>query len=95
MAEKKATKTAPKKTATTAKVVKSGFASAKDLREKSVKDLAARLVEVQKDLADARRGLVAGELMNPRVIGNYKKEIARLKTIMVEKARADQGKEDA
>ena len=95
MAEKKQAKATEIKTVTTAKVVKNGFASAKDLREKSVKDLAARLVELNKDLADARRGLAAGDLMNPRVIGNYKKEIARLKTVLVEKARTDQGKEDA
>lgn len=68
---------------------------AAELRKKDVTTLAKQLVDVQKDLADARRSHVAGELVNPRVLRNYRKDIARLKTIMVEKARETVGKEDA
>lgn len=89
MAEKKTTKTEVKKMA--AKVAK----TTKDLRELSFKELTDLVVIAQKDLSDARRSLAAGELVNPRVINNYRKEIARLKTILVEKARQTTGKEDA
>lgn len=97
MAEKKTEKAAKKapKATVAAKSVQTQFTSTKELREKTTAELATKLSEVQKDLADARRGLAAGELVNPRVIGAYKKDIARLKTLIVEKARAEHGKEDA
>lgn len=57
-----------KKTAKKAEVVK----SIEDLR----KDLAAK----QNDLLESRKSHRAGELVNPRVLGNIRKEIARLQT---------------
>ena len=57
-----------KKTAKKAEVVK----SLEDLR----KDLAAK----QNDLLEPRKSHRAGELVNPRVLGSIRKEIARLHT---------------
>ncbi len=57
-----------KKTAKKAEVVK----SIEDLR----KDLAAK----QNDLLESRKSHRAGELVNPRVLGSIRKEIARLQT---------------
>ena len=57
-----------KKTAKKAEVVK----SLEDLR----KDLAAK----QNDLLESRKSHRAGELVNPRVLGSIRKEIARLQT---------------
>lgn len=89
MAEKKtAQKAAPK-------TVKTGFMSVKELRAQSVDERATHLAQVQKDLADARRRLAAGELVNPQVIGKYRREIARLKTIAVEQANVTTKEGDA
>ena len=57
-----------KKTIKKAEVVK----SLEDLR----KDLAAK----QNDLLESRKSHRAGELVNPRVLGTTRKEIARLHT---------------
>ena len=57
-----------KKTTKNAEVVK----SLEDLR----KDLAAK----QNDLLESRKSHRAGELVNPRVLGSIRKEIARLHT---------------
>ena len=62
-------KTTPKKDATVAK-------TADELQ----KDLAAK----QQDLIDAKRSHKAGELVNPRVLGVTRKEIARLHTAIRE-----------
>lgn len=86
MADKKPTKKTEVK-----KVTKE---SVKDLRDMDIKSLTAKIAESQKDLIDAKRSLAAGELVNPRVIAKYRKEIARLKTILVEKAREATRKED-
>ncbi|HEY1085401.1 MAG TPA: 50S ribosomal protein L29 [Candidatus Saccharimonadales bacterium] len=47
---------------------------------KSEKTLQEQLVDKRKDLLDARKSHAAGELVNPRVITGYKKDIARLMT---------------
>lgn len=96
MAEKEIKKKSTKKTEATPKATpkKSVTLVPKDLRGKDTPELAKELLTVRKDLADARRAHVAGELVNPRVIKNYRKDIARLMTIMVEKTRSAQGKED-
>ncbi len=57
-----------KKTAKKAEVVK----SIEDLR----KDLAAK----HNDLLESRKSHRSGELVNPRVLGSIRKEIARLQT---------------
>lgn len=55
--------------------------TAKDAKVvKTVADLHNELAEKRKDLVEAKRSNVAGELVNPRVITSYRKEIARLLT---------------
>lgn len=55
-----------------------------ELRTKKPAELSKLLSETQKDLADARRGLAAGELVNPRIITTNRKTIARIMTVMSE-----------
>jgi len=47
---------------------------------KTIDQLQEELIAKQNDLLQARRGLAAGELANPRVLTTTKKEIARLHT---------------
>ena len=47
---------------------------------KSVDELKAELRTKRTDLLEARRSHAAGELVNPKVLGVYRKEIARLLT---------------
>lgn len=55
--------------------------TAKDAKVvKTVADLHNELAEKRKDLVEAKRSNAAGELVNPRVITSYRKEIARLLT---------------
>ena len=46
----------------------------------TLEELTAQLQEKQTDLHEAKRSHAAGELVNPRVITQTRKEIARLKT---------------
>ncbi len=86
---------AKKQTTDSKKVTVKATVSTADLREKSLKDLDETLKAVRADLAEARRALVAGELINPRVIGLHRKTIARVQTLMTEKKREEsKGKED-
>lgn len=69
--------------------------SVADLRGQSLEELTETLRTVRADLAEARRALVAGELINPRLISMYRKTIARVQTLMIEKSREEsKGKED-
>lgn len=47
---------------------------------KSVEDLRKELETKRNDLIEARRSNAAGELVNPRAITAYRKEIARILT---------------
>ena len=47
---------------------------------KTVDDLKKDLEAKRKDLLEAKRSLASGELANPRVLGAYRKDIARLLT---------------
>jgi len=53
-----------------------------ELLDKKPAELAELLATTQKELADARRGLAAGELANPRIITENRKSIARIMTVM-------------
>jgi ribosomal protein L29 len=57
-----------------------------ELRAKNAADLAKLLAETQKDLNDARRGLHAGELANPRVIAQKRRLVAQINTVAREAA---------
>lgn len=80
-------------TKVTTKTVKSTV-STEDLRKQSVAELNDTLTTVKADLAEAKRSHVAGELVNPRVLSMFKKTIARVQTLIVEKTREAQRKED-
>ena len=47
---------------------------------KSIDELKKNLAAKQKDLVDSYRSHRAGELVNPRILGTIRKEIARLHT---------------
>jgi ribosomal protein L29 len=47
---------------------------------KTIEELKAELATKQQDLVEATRGNKLGELVNPRVLGQTRKEIARLHT---------------
>lgn len=65
---------------------------AKDASEvKTVDQLQAELATKRQDLVDARRGLAAGELQNPRVITATRKDIARLSTAIRAAELAEKG----
>lgn len=56
-------------------------ATAKTAKEvKSVAELRKDLAAKSQDLIDSRRSHRSGELVNPRVLGTIRKEIARLHT---------------
>jgi len=65
-----------KTTATTKPAAK----SAKKPAVKSEKNLQEQLTDKRADLFAARQSLAAGELVNPRVITQYRKEIAQILT---------------
>lgn len=70
-----------KKTAKTASVVK------------SIDKLRAELAAKRQELLDSRRSHKAGELINPRTLGQIRKEIARLLTaIRAQELAAEQEK---
>ncbi len=59
-------------------------AKSKDAAVKSVADLEKDLAAKQQDLLDSKRSHRAGELVNPRVLGTIRKDIARLHTAIRE-----------
>lgn len=80
-------------TKVTTKTVKSTVTT-KDLRGQSLAELAETLKSVRNDLTEARRSHAAGELVNPQVLAMFKKTIARVQTLIVEKTREVERKED-
>jgi ribosomal protein L29 len=56
------------------------MATKKAVEVKSLVDLQKELVEKRKELADARYSHTAGELVNPRVLRELRRSIARLQT---------------
>lgn len=94
MAKKEATEV-KKSVKKTEKVSPKSARTVSELRNQDIKQLLDELKSAQTDLANARRSLAAGELVNPNVISKYRKEIARIQTVIAQKAREVQGKEDA
>ena len=52
----------------------------KAVEVKSLTDLHKELASMKQDLLDSKKSHRSGELVNPRVLGTIKKEIARLLT---------------
>lgn len=59
-----------------------------ELREKSTAELGAELVELRKQQFKLRMQNATGELARNHEVGQVRKSIARLKTVLNEKARA-------
>ncbi len=59
-----------------------------DLRALSVEDLRERLAEEQRDLAELRFKHAVTRLENPGILGEKRRTIARLHTLITEKERA-------
>jgi large subunit ribosomal protein L29 len=58
-----------------------------DLREKSVVELKEQLNSLYKDRFAIRMQKSTGQLGQPHLIGNNRKDIARIKTIITEKEK--------
>ena len=54
----------------------------REMREETADGLAERLKETQKALFDHRTRIAAGEGANPHLARSYKRDIARLKTLL-------------
>ncbi|CAJ2376160.1 MAG: 50S ribosomal protein L29 [Gammaproteobacteria bacterium] len=63
--------------------------NAADLRAKSAGDLRGELAELRREQFNLRMQRGAGQLANPMRFGAVRKDIARIKTVLAEKARAD------
>lgn len=68
---------------------------ASELRGKSVAELDQLLVEKRTELTGNLRSLAAGELPNPRVVNNNRRDIARIHTCLTEARKAKTSKGDA
>ena len=58
---------------------------AAEIRELSAEDLAAKLKEARAELFNLRFQLATGQLSNPQRIGECKKDVARVKTLLCER----------
>lgn len=61
----------------------------KDLRALDVKTLEKKSQDLNKDLLAAKKSLADQALPNPHVIGKIRRSIARVKTILNEKAKEE------
>ncbi|GAH36475.1 unnamed protein product [marine sediment metagenome] len=57
-----------------------------DLRELSIQELVEREKELARELFNLRFQMATGQLSNHTVIGKTKRDIARVKTVLKEKA---------
>lgn len=58
---------------------------ATELRTKNVSELNKLLIDTNQTLLENKRALAAGELPNPRVVTNTRKDIARIHITLQEK----------
>jgi len=64
--------------------------NAEDLRNKSVEELTTELLDLRREQFNLRMQRSTGQLARPHEYGRVKKDIARVKTIMVElKAKSE------
>ena len=57
-----------------------------EIREMSVNDIEVKIAEIKKELLNLRFQLATGNLEDTAQINSLKKDVARLKTILNEKA---------
>lgn len=62
---------------------------ASELREKSVEELQTQLQELYKDQFNHRMQNTTGQLGQVHLIGEVKRDIARIKTIITEKQKSE------
>jgi large subunit ribosomal protein L29 len=62
--------------------------SAKDLRSKEPKDLQGELIKLRREQFSLRMQAASGQTVKSSDFGKVKRSIARVKTVMTEKARA-------
>ena len=62
--------------------------SAKDLRAKAAGDLQAELIKLRREQFSLRMQAASGQTVKSSDFGKVKRSIARVKTVMTEKARA-------
>ena len=61
---------------------------ASNVRELNNEELAAKLVDLKKELFNLRLSHATGQLSNPLALNNVKKDIARIKTVLREREQA-------
>lgn len=66
-----------------------------ELRGKTVAELEKMLKESRTELLNNQRSLAAGELPNPRVVGNNRRDIARIHTCLAEARKSKTSKGEA
>jgi len=64
---------------------------AKDLRQKSTNELRTELLQLRREQFNLRMALATGQAVKPDQFGKVRKNVARLKTVMGEQARAARG----
>jgi len=62
--------------------------NAKELRGKAAKDLNDELIKLRREQFSLRMQRATGQGVKPHDFGRVRKEIARLKTVLAEKAKA-------
>jgi large subunit ribosomal protein L29 len=62
--------------------------SAKELRSKDQKDLQGELIKLRREQFSLRMQAASGQTVKSSDFGKVKRSIARVKTVMTEKARA-------
>ena len=63
---------------------------ASNVRELTTKELEAKLADLKKELFNLRLSHATGQLNNPLALHSVKKDIARVKTVLRERALAEQ-----
>ena len=64
---------------------------AEELRKKAPEELAQELLDLRREQFNLRLQRATGQLTRPHEYGRVKKDIARVKTILVEQARVEKG----
>ncbi len=62
---------------------------ASNVRELNNEELAAKLVDLKKELFNLRLSHATGQLSNPLALNSVKKDIARIKTVLREREQAN------
>ena len=62
---------------------------ASNVRELTNQELEAKLIDLKKELFNLRLSHATGQLNNPLAMSSVKKDIARVKTVLRERAQAE------